>query len=94
MIFPEMPTIRLVCWRCVKKLNERLLAMPDLSLFPENVLYDEAMGDPVAFGEKNRERIASALDVANLMLKPIGEAEGPLRSAFSICRSSNFASGH
>jgi len=65
-----------------EKLNERLIAMPDLSFFPENVLYDEAMGDPVAFGEKNRERITSVLDVANLMLKPIGEAEGPLRSAF------------
>ncbi|MCG8601308.1 MAG: sulfatase-like hydrolase/transferase [Verrucomicrobiales bacterium] len=65
-----------------EKLNERLLAMPDLSLFPENVLYDEAMEDPVAFGEENRQRIAASLETANLMLLPMSEADAPLRSAF------------
>ena len=45
------------------RLNERLLSMPDLSLIPESVLYDEAMENPVAYGRQNQARIARALDV-------------------------------
>ena len=64
-----------------EQMNEQMKEMPDLSLFPENQLYDEAMEDPVGFGENNRTRIATALDTANLMLLPIAEAERPLASA-------------
>jgi uncharacterized sulfatase len=66
-----------------EELAGQMRAMPDLSLFPENVLYDEAMENPVAFGEANRERIAALLHTADLMLMPPAEAEGPLRSALS-----------
>ncbi|MDF1862377.1 MAG: sulfatase-like hydrolase/transferase [Verrucomicrobiales bacterium] len=63
------------------KLSEKMRSLPDLSLFPENVLYDEAMDAPVAFGEKNRGKISTLLDTADLMLHPISDSEAPLRSA-------------
>ncbi|MEM9016434.1 MAG: sulfatase, partial [Verrucomicrobiota bacterium] len=34
-----------------EKVDTWMSSMPDLSLFPENVLFDEAMDDPVAFGK-------------------------------------------
>lgn len=61
--------------------SDWMRGMPDLSLFPENVLYDEAMDDPVGFGESNRERIAAMLHTADAMLSPATEAEPVLRSA-------------
>jgi len=53
----------------------------DLSFFPENVLYDEAMDDPVAFGRANRERLGRLMDTANLMVRPTTEAIPVLREA-------------
>lgn len=64
-----------------ERLDERMRSLPDLSLFPENVLYDEAMNDPVRFGQENRERIGDLLDIANLMLSPIAEATPRIREA-------------
>lgn len=59
-------------------LEEQLLSMPDLSFFPENVLYDEAMTNPVEFGRENRERIAEMMETADLMLQPFPEIHGQL----------------
>lgn len=64
-----------------EELTNRLKAMPDLSLFPENVLYDQAMEAPVAFGKANKERIGKLIDIANLMFVPISEAQEQLQAA-------------
>jgi arylsulfatase A-like enzyme len=63
------------------RLAERIRGMPDLSLFPESALVEEAFAGPVAFGVKNKARIVRLADVADLSLVGFAEAEGELRSA-------------
>ncbi len=75
------PAFRDVLARLRERLTERLKAMPDLSFFPEAVLYEEAMPDPVAFGKKNANRIAEFIDTANLALELFGVVRLPLRDA-------------
>lgn len=62
-------------------LMTRLKSMPDLSFFPEAVLVDEAMEEPVAFGQEHRTAIAGYIDVANLQLKPFEQARDQLVAA-------------
>lgn len=70
---------RLVVMR--EQLTKKLKAMPDLSFFPENVLYDDAMDDPVGFGQEHRERIAKLIDLANLMFLPVADAREKIEGA-------------
>ena len=63
------------------RLAERIRGMPDLSLFPESALVEEAFAGPVAFGVKYKARIAGLADVADLSLVSFAEGEGELRSA-------------
>ncbi|EMI16589.1 sulfatase atsG [Rhodopirellula maiorica SM1] len=65
------------------RLDERLKAMPDLSFFPEAMLYESAMANPTEFGQQNKERIAKLIDTANLALLPFDESEEKLRDAIS-----------
>ncbi len=51
-------------------LNQWLVEMPDLSLFPESVLVDQALDQPIAFGQRQAEPIAKLLETANLALEP------------------------
>jgi uncharacterized sulfatase len=62
-------------------LTRRLKRMPDLSLFPESHLIQEAFDDPAAYGQKHRARIAGLIDTANLCLLTFDEAQAPLRAA-------------
>jgi HEAT repeat protein len=48
--------------------------MPDLSFYPESVLRERAVGNPVRFGQEHREKIARLVDVADLSLLPFEEA--------------------
>jgi len=63
-----------------ERLTARLKGMPDLSLFPEAVLIEEALGAPVAFGQANKELIGRLIDVANLAFAD-GDAQPQLISA-------------
>ena len=63
------------------RLAERLRGMPDLSLFPESVLVEEAFGAPTAYGATHKDRIARLLAVADLSLVAFAEAEPGLRAA-------------
>ncbi len=65
------------------RLTERLKAMPDLSFFPEAILYDEAMSNPVEFGSENKQEIGELIDTVNLAVEPFSQAEGKLRAAIS-----------
>lgn len=64
-----------------QQLAGQLKSMPDLSFIPESVLYDEAMDNPVKYGQENAERIATLQETADLMLLPPAEAEAPLKEA-------------
>tara|TARA_R110002096_G_scaffold22070_13_gene71261 strand:- start:670 stop:2550 length:1881 start_codon:yes stop_codon:yes gene_type:complete len=64
-----------------EQLTSKLKAMPDLSFFPENKLYDAAMAYPVKFGQDRKPQINALINTANLMLLPYSEAHDPLSEA-------------
>lgn len=66
-----------------RRLSERLKAMPDLSLYPESVLVDQAMDAPTAFGRSRSEEIGRLIDVADLSLLPFDRARPGLEKALS-----------
>ena len=72
---------RLVAMR--EQLTDQLKAMPDLSMYPENVLYDAAMDNPVKYGQEHSEQIGELIDTANLMLVPYVEAHAALSAALT-----------
>ena len=65
------------------RLRQRLAAWPDLSFFPEPVLVDRAMDDPIAFGRSQASRIERLMDTADLALLPWEDAEARLRTALA-----------
>lgn len=64
-------------------LQHTVKSLPDLSFFPESVLYEHALPDAAAFGQKNRQRIERLIDVADLALLPFEQAKPKLRSAIN-----------
>jgi uncharacterized sulfatase len=65
------------------RLRERLASLPDLSLYPESVLVEEAVEDPVAFGKAHARTIAELIDVADLSLLPFAEARPKLEASLA-----------
>ena len=63
------------------RLTARLKSMPDLSFVPEAILYEEAMMNPVQFGQANKAGIAELIDTVNLALQPFDQVESKLKSA-------------
>ena len=63
------------------ELTRRLKEMPDLSFLTEKVLYDEAMPDPAALGQRRSQEIAELIDTVNLALRPFDQAESDLRTS-------------
>ncbi len=64
-----------------KNLRARVKGMPDLSFYPENVLVEEAMDNPVAFGQAHAEEIARLVDTADLALLPFEKASPKIAEA-------------
>ena len=58
-----------------ERMNERLTAMPDLSLYPESVLAERAFSNPVRFGLRNKANIAQLLATADLQLGSFADAK-------------------
>lgn len=77
------PNTQTILKKMRARLDQRLKSMPDLSFIPEAVLYESAMGNPTAFGQQNKTRIAKLIDTANLALSPFDESEEQLRKAIS-----------
>lgn len=69
--------------RMRKRLNERLLEMPDLSFFPESKLVAEAMENPVGYGQKNKQRISRLLQIADLQVQPFSTARNHIKTALN-----------
>lgn len=55
-------------------LEKHVKGMPDLSFYPENVLVEKAMGNPVSFGQEHADEIAQLVDTADLALLSFKEA--------------------
>lgn len=63
------------------RLTDRLKEMPDLSFVPEALLVEEALANPVAFGQANKSSIGELIDTVNLALLPFDQAEPQLKTA-------------
>lgn len=63
------------------RLEERLKGWPDLSFFPEKVLFERAMDNPVAFGQSQQSRIHELIDTANLAIHPFPDVNSQLEVA-------------
>lgn len=70
---------RLIAMR--RELTEQVKAMPDLSFIPESILVEEAMDDPIAYGQRRKALISNYVDIANLALLPAEKAIPKLREA-------------
>lgn len=66
-----------------KELNQWVVAMPDLSFFPEHVLLSEALSNPVTFGKENQRQIKCYVAIADLMLQPFDQVHGRLTKALT-----------
>ena len=66
-----------------KRLTARIKGLPDLSLFPESYLAQEAFGNPVAFGQTRQSEIGRLVDIADLSLLPFAQAKSGIRAALS-----------
>lgn len=63
------------------ELQQQVKSLPDLSFFPEPVLLEKALANPVEFGAANREQIAALVDIADLSLQPFDAARDALTAA-------------
>lgn len=65
------------------RLQQTVKGLPDLSFYPESYLAENAMQDPVAFGQQHKQEIAEFVDIADLALLPFKEAKTALLSALA-----------
>ncbi|MCA9215778.1 MAG: sulfatase [Planctomycetales bacterium] len=65
------------------RLTNRVKSLPDLSMYPESVLVDEAFSNPVGFGQDKKSQIAKLVDIADLSLIPFDQAARKLDEALS-----------
>lgn len=57
--------------------------MPDLSFYPEFYLLNNALEDPVAFGQAHKEQIEKYIEIADLAVLDFAEAESSLNKALN-----------
>ncbi len=67
-----------------KRLEEKMLSLPDLSLFPESHVVANATDDGAAYGQKHKNEMAVLLRVANLALQPFEVAKADLEAALKM----------
>jgi arylsulfatase A-like enzyme len=65
------------------KLSNRTKEVNDLSFYPESYMIDNALLDPISFGEKRSTEISRLVDVANLALLPFQKVENQLQELLS-----------
>ncbi|SHK67996.1 Arylsulfatase A [Reichenbachiella agariperforans] len=66
-----------------KKLNTWVTHMPDLSFYPEYFLLDQAIDNPVAFGQTHQSDIKKYAQIADLSLQSFDDAKAKLITALS-----------
>lgn len=77
------PAFAAVTEQLRNRLREIVKGLPDLSLYPESYLVDEAFDDPVAFGQTRKSEIAKLVDVAELSLIPFQDASKSIEQALA-----------
>jgi len=65
------------------RLQAMVKGLPDLSLYPESYLMENALDDGAAFGQKHKAQIARLLDVADLNLLPFPKAKPGIEKALA-----------
>lgn len=73
------PEFASVLKRLRHRLTERLQALPDLSFYPETVLVEQAVDNPIEFAKAHQAEIAELMETADLCLLPFAKAEPRLR---------------
>ena len=66
-----------------RRLADLVKGLPDLSLYPESYLVDEAFENPVSFGRAHKEEIGRLVDVADLSLIPFAKARSDIEAALA-----------
>ena len=66
-----------------KLMQRRVKSMADLSFIPESVFLKEGLKNPTAYGQENKARISSLIDIADLSLRPFPEAKSSIARALS-----------
>jgi hypothetical protein len=64
-----------------RRLTKIVKELPDLSLYPESMLVEEAFSSPVPFGRTHQDAIARLVDIADLSLLPFTEAREGIEAA-------------
>ncbi len=64
-----------------QRLVDRVKSLPDLSFYPESVLIEQGIENPVQFGQDRKEDIAQLVDIADLSLTGFRKAKPALRKA-------------
>ncbi len=66
-----------------RRLTNHVKSISDLSFLPEPAMLEEAMGNPVQFGQENKKRIAILIDTADLSLLPFAKAKKRIAKALN-----------
>jgi len=64
-----------------KLLQKQVKSMPDLSFIPENILVEEALGNPVTYGQAHKKEIVKLAKIADLSLRSFPKAEKKISKA-------------
>lgn len=65
------------------RLTEIVKGLPDLSLYPESYLVDQAFENPIAFGQAHESDIAHLVDTADLSLLAFNDAAPSIKQALA-----------
>lgn len=77
----ENPNYKKVLVKLRKELGSYLIEKADLGFFPETIILEEAMENPDAYGNKNKKRIKTFREVADLQIKDFGKIKLRLEQA-------------
>ncbi len=66
-----------------QRLTRHVKRISDLSFIPESVMVNDALANPVQYGQDNKRRIATLVDTANLNLLPFPDAEKGIARALA-----------
>ncbi len=75
------PDYRQVLHELRKELQHQVKSMPDLSFFPETVLIEDAIANPVQYGQAHRQEISELIDIADLSLLSFSKAKKRIKKA-------------
>jgi len=79
----ERPQYQEILTRMRSQLREKLTGLPDLSFYPEPYLLENAIENPVAFGQNNQNEISELIEVADLNLSGFKVVKEKIKQALN-----------